>query len=124
MGRISQWFDCHVKTRIALQLMLDGLPVLLALFPLVVGVLELEEILMYPGWWDTIAMGCTYILLFGGGAVIFGIAVWLRSKATDAFEHYPCCKAVSTILRILSLIPAVLSFGCLIGITVSRFRTQ
>ena len=122
MKRISAWFDRHMKTRIVLQLVLDGLPVLLSLFPLMVGILELDEVLMYPGWWDTIAIGCMYVMMFGGGAVLFGLGIWLRSKATVEFECYPWCKGVSVILRIMSIIPAVFSFGFLVGIAVSRFR--
>ena len=79
MKRISAWFDRHMKTRIALQLMLDGLPFLMALFPLVVGMLELDEVLPYPGWWDTIAIGCMYAIMYGGGAVLWVKKRLLRS---------------------------------------------
>ena len=122
MKRISAWFDRHMKTRIALQLVLDGMPLLLALFPFVIGLLELDGVLLYPGWWDTIAVGCMYVIMYGGGAVLFGMGIWLRSKATVEFECYPWCKGVSVILRLLSVIPAVLSFGFLVGIAVLFFR--
>ena len=45
MKRISAWFDRHMKTRIALQLVLDGLPAFLLILPLAVGVLQLEGLL-------------------------------------------------------------------------------
>ena len=123
MKYVSAWFDRHVKTRLALQLVLDGLPFLMALFPLAVGMLELDEALPYPGWWDTIAMGCMYTMMFGGGAVLFGVDIWLRSKAKVEFECYPWCKGLSFILMILSFIPAVVSFGFLIGIAVLRLKS-
>lgn len=122
MKCISAWFDRHPKTRIALQLALDGLPFFMLMYMLVVGVLELEMVLITPGWWDTIAIGCMYAMMFGGGAMMFGLGIWLRSKATVEFERYPWCKAVSGILRIVSIIPAVLSLGFLIGIAVLRFQ--
>ena len=118
MKRISAWFDQHPKTRIALQLVLDGLPLLMALFPLTVGILELDEVLPYPGWWDTIAIGCMYAIMYGGGAALFALGIWLRRRALIAFECYPWCKVASMMLRVLSFIPAILSLGFLIGIAV------
>ena len=122
MKRISAWFDRHPKTRIALQLALDGLPFFMLMYMLVVGVLELEMVNLSPGWWDTLAIGCMYVMMFGGGAVLFGLGIWLRSKTTVEFECYPWCKALSAIFRILSIIPAVISFGFLIGIVVLRTK--
>lgn len=122
MRRISEWFDKHMKVRIALQLVLDGLPVILTLFPFIVGILELDEILSYSSWLDTIAIGCMYATMYGGGAVLFVMGIWLRSKATVEFECYPKCKAVSVIFRLMSIIPAMLSFGFLVGILVLYFR--
>ena len=124
MKHISAWFDRHPKTRIALQLGLDGLPFLMALFPLGVGMLELDEVLPYPGWWDTIAIGCMYAIMYGGGAVLFVLGIYFRSRAKVEFECYPWCKAVSIILRLLGLLPAILSLGFLIGIIVLCFRNQ
>ena len=124
MKHISAWFDRHMKTRIALQLVLDGLPFLMALFPLVVGMLELDEVLPYPGWWDTIAIVCMYAIMYGGGAVLWGLGIYFRSRAKVEFECYPWCKVVSVILRLLSLLPAILSLGFLIGIIVLCFRNQ
>ncbi len=122
MHRISEWFDRHPKTRIALQLVLDGLPFLMAMFSFNIGLLELDMVLSYPGWWDTIAIGCMYVIMYGGGAVLFVLGIWLRSRAAVEFECYPWCKAASIMLRVLSFLPAILSFGFLIGITVLYLR--
>ena len=37
MKRISAWFDRHMKTRIALQLLLDGLPFFMLAFSFMKG---------------------------------------------------------------------------------------
>ena len=124
MKCISAWFDRHPKTRIALQLVLDGLPFLLAMFPFAVGMLELDAVLPYPGWWDTIAIGCMYAVMYGGGAVLFGLGIYFRCKAKVGFECYPWCKVVSVILRLLGLLPAILSLGFLIGIIVLYLKNQ
>ena len=121
MKSISAWFDRHMKTRIALQLVLDGLPLFMLAFPLVLGGLELDE-RVPPGWWDYLGVGCMHIMMYGGGAVLFGLGIWLRNRATIEFECYPWCKAVSFILRLLSVIPAVLSFGFMIGIAILYIR--
>ena len=123
MRRISEWFDGHMKTRIALQLVLDGLPFGMFVYMIVIGILELEMVLLSPGWWDTIAMGCMYLMMYGGGAVLFVLGIWLRSKAVVEFECYPWCKIISFVLRILSFIPALISFGFLIGIVDFYFRS-
>ena len=115
--RISAWFDRHMKTRIALQLALDGLPMLLLVIPFLVLALELDGRLP-AGWWDVLGIGCMYIVFFGGGALLFVLGILFRSLARIEFECYPWCKAASDILRILSIVPAVVSFGFLIGITV------
>ena len=39
MKRISAWFDRHMKTRIALQLLLDGLPFFMLAFSFMKGFL-------------------------------------------------------------------------------------
>ena len=122
MGRISQFFNCHWKARITLQLVLDGLPLFLLAFPLVLGGLDLDE-RVSPGWWDYLGVGCMYFMMFGGGTLLFVLSIWLRSRARVEFECYPWCKGVSVILRLLSVIPAILSLGFLVGIAVLFFRS-
>ena len=122
MKSISAWFDHHMKTRIALQLVLDGLPLFLLAYPLVLGGLELDE-RVSPGWWDYLGVGCMYFMMFGGGTLLFVLSIWLRSRARVEFECYPWCKGVSVILRLLSVIPAILSLGFLVGIAVLFFRS-
>ncbi len=109
-----------MKTRVALQIMLDALPFLLLLFPLIFGILDYEESLSIPGWVDAAAYVSLIVTMFGGGAVLFPLGIWLRSRATVAFECYPACKAVSFIFRVLSFIPAAVSLGLVIGIAVTK----
>ena len=102
--------------------MLDGLPLFLLAFPLVLGGLDLDE-RVSPGWWDYLGVGCMYFMMFGGGTLLFVLSIWLRSRARVEFECYPWCKGVSVILRLLSVIPAILSLGFLVGIAVLFFRS-
>jgi len=123
MKRISAWFDRHPKTRIALQLVLDGLPFLLLAFPFTVGIIEVNcHISNLPYLLDVIATCCMESVMYGGSAVLYALGIWLRSRAKDKFERYPWCKAVSGMLRVLSFIPAVLSFGLLIGLLYYGFK--
>lgn len=116
MKRVSQFFDRHMKTRIALQLVLDGLPFFMLAFSFIAGFL--------PKWsWTSDAMNvCMSILMYGGGTVIFLLGIWLRKRAEKAFTGYPRCETISDMLRVLSAIPAFISFFTLIGGIVNGFR--
>ena len=121
MGRISKWFTQHPKTRIALQLVLDGLPFLMVVIWSVMAIAEIEDLFTVPQWLGDLLMTYMVFGMYGGNAVLFVLGIWLRSRAVVAFECYPWCKIVSFVLRILSFIPAVISFGFLIGIVVHYF---
>lgn len=117
MKHISAWFERHPKTRIALQLVLDGLPFFMLAFSFIAGFL--------PKWsWTSDAMNvCMSILMYGGGTVIFLLGIWLRKRAEKAFVGYPKCETFSDMLRVLSAIAALISLGFLVSIVISFFRT-
>lgn len=124
MKSISHFFERHMKTRIALQLVLDGLPFGMFLYMIVIGILELDNVIISPGWWDMLAMSFIYVMFFGGGMVLFILAIWLRSRAKAAFERYAWCRGMSFLLRVLSFIPAVLSLGMFVSIIATYFLTR
>ena len=94
------------------------------LYMSVIGALELKMVITNPGWWDMLAMSFIYVMFFGGGVVLFILAIWLRSRAKAAFECYAWCRRMSFLLRVLSFIPAVLSLGMFVGIIATRFLTR
>ena len=115
MKRISAWFDRHPKTRIALQLVLDGVPAFLLIFPFAVGILQLKDILPDTAWWSQILNICFYIEMFGGGAALFLLGIWFHSRAKTIFAPPSWWSYLSGMLRVLSAISAIISFGALIG---------
>ena len=125
MKRISAWFDRHPKTRIALQLALDGAAFLLLAFPFTVGVIEVNcESVIIPQWLDALTTASLMISMYGGGAVMFILALCLRSRAEAAFARYPWCRGISIFLLVLSCVPAVLSAGLCIGLLFYYFKNR
>ncbi len=108
MGRISKWFTRHPKTRIALQLVLDGLPFLLLLgfvacaYNLFSYPLELE-------WLMHVGVFGFFILTLP----LFILGVWLRGRAEGEFSCYPWCWWTSKVLRILGAL--AVSFSVFLG---------
>lgn len=97
MKRISAWFDRHTKLRIALQLVLDGLPFIqmigfgVCVYNLFTYPLELEWLM---------DVGIFGFLIAALPLLIIGIK--LKSDAEGEFACYPWCDWVSRILRIFS----------------------
>ena len=95
MRTIYRFFHRHIKTRIALQLLLDAMPLLLMCgfgafaYNLFSYPLELEW-LMHIGFWG---------FLIGTIPVFIG-GIILRRRADAEFVCYPWCEWVSRILRI------------------------
>lgn len=105
MRRISEWLDRHPKTRIALQLMLDGLPVLIMVLHLSSG----YSVRMLTSGWDGhyrivpstfyyVTLVCLMILPIPAFVASF---LW-RDKVVDLFEQYRWCRYVSSMLRVVS----------------------
>lgn len=108
MGRISQFFGRHVKTRIALQLVLDAAPfVLLAGFCASVWHLFTYELalewLMYVG-----ILGFFILTL-----PLFVLGIWFRGRAEGEFACYPWCCWASKVLRVLGAL--AVSFSVFLG---------
>ena len=116
MKRISAWFDRHPKTRIALQLAVDALPFLLLALSFVVSAFPSSR------WTSAVINSSLSTLMYGGGVAIFLLGVWLRKRAERAFTGYPRCETLSDMLRVLSGIPAFISFICLVVGVVNGFR--
>ena len=115
MKRISAWFDRHPKTRIALQLALDGLPFLMLAVPFAVSVLPSSK------WRSHVTNFNMTIWMYGGGAVLFLLGIWLRRRGEKAFGGYPKCQTISDVLRVMSAIPAFVSFLSLAGHVLMYF---
>lgn len=120
MKHISAWFDRHPKTRIALQLVLDGLP-LICLLGVIGFACVAEE-------YETGLLGQIAAVLMLGFAAGFAVSIpflfvaaMLRQRAKSDFECYPICKIPSAILQLLSLIPALLSIPAVFGLISAWF---
>ena len=108
MVKNSQFFGRHVKTRIALQLVLDGLP-----FFSLCGVISCF------GWmWSadnrvmtviSAVLLCVSAIGFVFAVPLLLIAARMRDKADDEFDSYPICKIPSMVFRCLSFIAAAFS---------------
>ena len=108
MKRISAWFDQHPKTRIALQLVLDGLPLLVAVLCLhslcTVDMIEDEgSYLMQPNWFYYVTLGGLMLIPIPSFVISF---IW-RDKDYELFGQHRCCLWISNMLRI----PGVLVVG-------------
>ena len=99
MRSISEWFDRHMKTRIALQLVLDGLP-----FTLLIGFgICVYNVFSYPLELEWLM----HVGIFGyliGTLPLFIMGIKLRDDAEDEFACYPWCEWASRTLRILSVL--------------------
>ncbi|MBE5810273.1 MAG: hypothetical protein E7318_04975 [Clostridiales bacterium] len=108
MRRISEWFDRHMKARIALQLVLDGLPFIqmigfgICVYILFTYPLELEW-LMHVG-----ILGFFILSL-----PLFILGIWCRGRAEGEFACYPWCWWASKVLRILGAL--AVSFAVFLG---------
>lgn len=93
-------FGARMKWRIALQLVLDGMPFLfLLIFALTIYGL-LDPLYHYaPMQW--LGIICLYGFTYGS-VPVFILAVWLRHRAAVDFACYPMWKRTSTTLRVLS----------------------
>ena len=110
MKRISAWFDGHPKTRIALQLTLDGLPLLMVLYLIALIFLDGGEFLSCPEWANELGIAIIMILLCGGGLVVYGCGWWLKRAFPINVEEHPVGALASRVLRVFSFIPAMLPF--------------
>ena len=119
-------FDKHMKTCIALQLILDSLPFLLLAVPFAVAVIDVnlfdDEMHQLPFWLDALAAVCLLIVMYGGAAVLFILGIWSRRCVKVEFACYPKCKKLSAALRVLGFIPAVISLGFAIGCVFYYFK--
>ena len=103
MKRISAWFDRHPRTRIALQLVLDGLPFLLVILLLYYGF----GMKIADGWSGTYIIEpsriCKAILfcLFVFSIPAFIASFLWRDRAFELFEQHRWCRYISNILRML-----------------------
>ncbi len=105
--RISAWFDRHMKTRIALQLVLDGLPVLVMLLHLSSG----YSVKMLTSGWDGHyrIVPSTYYYVTLVSLLIIPIPAFVasflwRDKVVDLFEQYRWCRWISNLLRISGVV--------------------
>ena len=114
MSKPSDFFDRHMKTRNALQLVLDGLP-LFCLIGMYFGI---------DAFWDTeenlLSTLVGFLVIPSGIGFVLSIPIMIlaarfRQLANPDFECYPICKVPSAILRWLSLIPAVFSIPMIFG---------
>ena len=109
MRRISDWFDRHMKTRISLQLALDGLPFLCTFVTILIIYGVLDDVDHYPVV-KAIGMVCVGGFLYAC-LPLFILACWLRYRANVYFEKHPVCKLPSLVLRVLSFFAVTLSLG-------------
>lgn len=107
MKSISAWFDRHMKTRIALQLVLDGLPVLVMLLHLSSG----YSVKMLTSGWDGHyrIVPSTYYYVTLVSLLIIPIPAFVasflwRDKVVDLFEQYRWCRWISNLLRISGVV--------------------
>ena len=109
MRSISEWFDRHSKTRIALQLVLDGLPVLVTMVVILRVYGVLDEVYHYPIM-KAIGIVCACGFFFAC-LPLFMLACWLHHHVNIDFDIYPLWRVPSLILRILSFMAVICSLG-------------
>ena len=108
MRRISDWFDKHMKTRIALQLVLDAAPfILLAGFCACMWHLFTYELALE--WLMHVGILGFFILTLP----LFILGIWFRGRAEGEFACYPWCWWMSKVLRILGAL--AVSFSVFLG---------
>ena len=108
MKRMSDWFDRHPKTRIALQLMLDAAPFLL-LIGFCICVLNIFTYDIALEWLMDVGIFGFFLLTLP----LFIIGIWLRGHVDGEFACYPWCWWASKILRILGAL--AVSFSLFLG---------
>ena len=104
-----RFFDRHMKTRIALQLVLDGLPFLCVLVVILTMYGVLDEVYHYPVV-KAIGIISAYGFLYAC-LPLFVLACWLRHRAKMDFEIYSSWKIPSLIFRVLSFFAVAWSLG-------------
>ena len=113
MKRISAWFDRHPKTRIALQLVLDGLPVLVMFLHLSSG----YSVKMLTTGWDGhyriipstfyyVTLVCLMVIPI---PVFVACFIW-RDKAFELFEQHRWSRWASNLLRIAGALVVAIAF--------------
>lgn len=105
MKSISAWFDRHMKTRIALQLVLDGLPFLLSLSFLVI-MAGLNDGLKLPFWLGKFVIVCSFTFLLASIPLVV-MSIWMRYRIENRIKG-KLVRLFSTMLEILSCIVTVL----------------
>ena len=108
MKSISAWFDHHMKTRIALQLVLDAAPFLL-LIGFCTCVWNVFSYDLAVEWLMHIGIFSFFILTLP----LFALGIWLRGCADGEFAFYPWCWWMSKTLRILGAL--AVSFSVFLG---------
>jgi len=112
MSKSSDFFDRHMKTRIALQLVLDGLPLMVMALHLLSG----YSVKMLTSGWDghyRMIPGpfyyATLVCLMIVPIPAFVASFLWRDKAFDLFNQYRWCRWLSTALRIAGALMVSLS---------------
>ena len=113
MKRISAWFDRHPRTRIALQLALDGAPVLVMVLHLLSG----YSVKMLTTGWDgahRIVPSTFYYVTLVCLMVIpipaFVASFFWRDKAFELFEQHRWSRRASNLLRIAGALVVAIAF--------------
>lgn len=117
MSKVSGFFARHIKTRIAFQLVLDGLPFLWLAIPFATCIFPSSR------WTSDVMNTCLWLLAWGG-VPIFLLGIWLRKRAEKVFVGYPKCETFSDMLRALSAIATLVSFGFLVSVAFGFFWTR
>ena len=117
MRCISDWFDRHMKKRIALQLLLDAAPFLLLAIPFATCLFPSSR------WTSDVMNTCMWILAWGG-VPIFLLSILLRKRAEKAFVGCPKCETFSDMLRVLSAVATLVSFGFLVSVMFGYIWTR
>ena len=105
MRLLTDFFDRHMKTRIALQLVLDGLPVLVMVLHLLSGYSVRMLTSGCDGHYRIVPSTFYYVTLVN--LLIIPIPAFVasflwRDKVVDLFEQYRWCGYVSSMLRVVS----------------------
>lgn len=113
MSKSSDFFDRHMKTRIVLQLVLDGLPLMVMALHLLSG----YSVKMLTSGWDghyrmipSAFYYATLVCLMIVPIPAFVASFLWRDKAFDLFEQYRWCRWLSTALRIAGALVVSISF--------------
>lgn len=117
LKQLPSFFERHVKTRIALQLVLDGLPFVLGLSR-VLFYMAGNDMISLSRWMGYLVVGGMFIFYFVSIPLTF-LSLWLRCRMDERKERRKLVLCTSTTFEVLSIMMTVISLPMTIPFTMA-----